>query len=208
MMMMPRKLLRLWLLMVIISTTLSNPDSPNTNPTTRIQRSTANLEYVMKVLEEQGRLDEVDGDLLKRIQTTILKNKAQGNSRSRSGSERAIDVKQVLSTPRVSALDRARTRQHQQQLFGARPARGQNRSPLPEPKRSSPFSNRNQLLGGECQALKTENSILKQQLLAAQSQPLQQLETRRGLQVEEPVRALHLLNSIQVELLLLGYNKI
>ena len=29
------------------------------------KRSTANLEYVMKILEEQGRLHEVDGELLK-----------------------------------------------------------------------------------------------------------------------------------------------
>ena len=29
------------------------------------KRSTANLEYVMKILEEQGRLHQVDGELLK-----------------------------------------------------------------------------------------------------------------------------------------------
>ena len=39
------------------------------------KRSTANLEYVMKILEEQGRLHEVDGELLK----ASHENKAEGS---------------------------------------------------------------------------------------------------------------------------------
>jgi len=128
-------------------------------------------------------------DLLKQIQTTVHGTKMQEKSRSRS--QRNIYV----NHPRVSVLDRARTRQGQ--ILGART---QNRSPLVEPKRNSPFSNRNRnkLLGGECQAFKTENTILKQQLLAAQSQQ-KQLQTKSGLDLDldGPVRALRLLNRIQ-----------
>ena len=177
--------------MVSIDTTLSHYDKEYT-PKNRYQRSTTNLEYLMKVLEERDRLDKVDVDLLKQIQTTIHGTKMQEKSRSRSQSQRNIYV----NHPRVSVLDRARTRQGQ--ILGART---QNRSPLVEPKRNSPFSNRNRnkLLGGECQAFKTENTILKQQLLAAQSQQ-KQLQTKSGLDLDldGPVRALRLLNSIQV----------
>jgi len=189
-MMMLHKLLLLGVLMVSIDTTFSHYDKEYT-PKNRYQRSTTNLEYLMKVLEERDRLDKVDVDLLKQIQTTVHGTKMQEKSRSRSQSQRNIYV----NHPRVSVLDRARTRQGQ--ILGART---QNRSPLVEPKRNSPFSNRNRnkLLGGECQAFKTENTILKQQLLAAQSQQ-KQLQTKSGLDLDldGPVRALRLLNSIQ-----------
>jgi hypothetical protein len=142
---------------------------------TKQKRSTIDLEYVMRVLVEQGRLCEVDGDLLSKIQTTISKDKGQRNIQRKS---------KQASSQRESVLSLARARQ--QQLFGIR---SQNRFPLPEPRRNSLLSERKQASGGECQALQTENNILKQQLLVVQSQKQQQ----------EPRRNAKLLNSIQVK---------
>ena len=130
--------------------------------------------------------ENVGGNLLRKIHTTSHETENTRNVRNRF---------QISNRPRLSVLDRARTRQ--QQSVGTR---SQARSPAVETKRNLPLSSRNQLLGGECQAFKTENSILKQQLLAVQEQ-LQQLERRMGLQVEGPVRALQLLSSVQVAIL-------
>ena len=130
--------------------------------------------------------DNVGENLLRKIHTT---------SHERDNTRDARNRFQISNRPRLSVLDRARTR-HQQSLG----TRSQNRSPAVEPRRNLPLSIRNQLLGGECQAFQTENSILKQQLLAVQEQ-LQQLERRMGLQVEGPVRALQMLSSIQVSIL-------
>ena len=112
----------------------------------------------MRVLEEHGRLGDVDGDILSKIQLTIKKD----NGKSK------MHRKGKQSSPRDSVLQLARARQ--QQLFGIRT---QNRSPLLDPRGNTLLSGRNQVVGGECQALKTENSILKQQLLAVQSQQQQ-----------------------------------
>ena len=125
-------------------------------------------------------------NLLRKIHTTSHERENTRDARNRF---------QISNRPRLSVLDWARTRQ--QHSFGTR---SQNRSPAVEPKRNLPLSSRNQLLGGECQAFQTENSILKQQLLAVQEQ-LHQLERRMGLQVEGPVRALQLLSSVQVSIL-------
>ena len=144
-----------------------------------MRQKRSNLEYVIRVLEEQGRLGEVDGELLRRIQSTIQQNKGQEEIQRKSKQN------QMISSPRESVLSHARARQ--QQLFGAR---SQNRSPLLEARKNSPYSERTQAVGGECQALKTENSILKKQLLVIQSQQKQ---------VQGPVRNLKLLNGVQVE---------
>ena len=127
--------------------------------------------------------DNVGGNLLRKIHTTSHETENTRNVRNRF---------QISNRPRLSVLDRARTRQ--MQSMGTR---SQNRSPAVETRRNLPLSIRNQLLGGECQAFQTENSILKQQLLAVQEQ-LQQLERRMGLQLEGPVRARQLLSSVQV----------
>jgi hypothetical protein len=165
------------LLLVMISIGLVSADT-----ITRDKRSTDNLEYVIRVLEEQGRLNEVDPKLLERIRATVQKTKTRGVQISDSG----INLKSTLkTTPRTSVLDRARIRQ--QQLFGVRP-QSRPLTPSPQSQPRSAFPARNRLLGGECQALKTENSILKQQLLAAQSE------------FEEPARAQNILRSIQVKL--------
>eukprot|EP00090_Calanus_glacialis_P001407 TRINITY_DN11001_c0_g1_i1.p1 TRINITY_DN11001_c0_g1~~TRINITY_DN11001_c0_g1_i1.p1 ORF type:complete len:482 (+),score=124.27 TRINITY_DN11001_c0_g1_i1:103-1548(+) len=159
------------LLLVMISIGLVSADT-----STRDKRSTDNLEYVIRVLEEQGRLDEVDPKLLERIQATVQKTKTRGGKLSDSG------INLSKTTPRTSVLDRARIRQ--QQLFGVRP-QSRPLTPSPQSQPRSAFPDRNRLFGGECQALKTENSILKQQLLAAQSQ------------FEEPARAQNILRIIQ-----------
>ena len=52
----------LWMLLSITSTGLAINEKG-----TRDKRSTDNLEYVIRVLEDQGRLNEVDGELLERI---------------------------------------------------------------------------------------------------------------------------------------------
>merc|ERR1711892_293291 len=93
-------------------------------------------------------------------------------------------------------LRKIQTTSHETENTRSVRTRSQARSPAVEPERNLPLSSRNQLLGGECQAFQTENSILKQQLLAVQEQ-LQQLERRMGQQVEGPVRALQLLGSVQ-----------
>ena len=87
--------------------------------------------------------EEVDGGhLLGRIQTTVHEANTARGARNRY---------QQFPRPRVSVLDRARSRQ--QQLIGFR---SQNRSPSLKPPQNIPFSNNNRLLGGECQAFKTE----------------------------------------------------
>jgi len=134
------------------------------------KRSTSNLEYVMSVLEEQGRLGEVDKGLLERIQLTIQQNKNQRQVK-RKGKESG-GLNRPATTPRQSVLNLARARQ--QQLFGSR------RPEISEPQARFPFSEEVNSPGGECQAFKTENAILKQQLLAAQTK-IQQSEEERNL---------------------------
>ena len=185
----PHTMLQFNLVLAIICTTLSSPESI---PRTRQQRSTANLEYVIRVLEEQGRLGEVDKDLLRRIQASIHGSKVQAESYTQSESKRNFIEHQVSSSPTLSALERAKIRQ--QKLFGAR---GQNISP----QRSFPFSSRKQLLGGECQALKTENSILKQQLLVAQ-------EEGKGLRLAGQEQIQQILGNIQVKKLLTQLDRV
>ena len=182
----------LWMLLSITSTGLASNEGGTLN-----KRSTDKLEYVIRVLEDQGRLNEVDGELLERIQATIQRSKSKAEKTNIS--EGRVGVQDDL--PRTSLVDKAKIRQ--QQLFGVR---SQHRSPPPQsrtqsstparPRLTGLFPGRNQLVGGECQALKTENSILKQQLLAAQSQQQQQQQ----LGTDSSARTLSLLNSIQVKL--------
>merc|ERR1719350_2605711 len=87
-------------LLIVVGSTWPSPES--TDHVTKHKRSTSNLEYVMRVLEEQGRLGEVDGELLSRIQSTIDKNKGQGDIQRKS---------KQASNPRESVLNLARVRQ-------------------------------------------------------------------------------------------------
>ena len=152
----------------------------------RMERSLIKSLICVVVLIKAVSSEENNGEhLLGRIQTTVHEANTARGARNRY---------QQYPRPRVSVLDRARSRQ--QQLIGFR---SQNRSPSLKPPQNIPFSNNNRLLGGECQAFKTENRILKQQLLAVQ-QELQQLERRMGAELEGPVRALQLLSKIKVSI--------
>ena len=62
----------LWMFLSITSTGLANNEQG-----TRDKRSTDNLEYVLRVLEDEGCLREVDGQLLERIQATIQRRKSK-----------------------------------------------------------------------------------------------------------------------------------
>ena len=135
---------------------------------------------VMLMVQSISTSENEGENLLKRIHTTFHEPEHNRN------------IFEVSHRPIVSVLERIRSRQ--QQLLGAR---SESRSPKLNPKGKLPFSGRNQLLGGECQAFKTENGILKQQLLSVQKH-LQQLERRIRLEFDEPVRALQLLSRVQV----------
>ena len=83
----------------------------------------------------------------------------------------------------MSRLERARERalERQRTLFGTRPSKRPTR-PSRGPSRDY---SRNQLSGGECQALKTENRLLKQKLI-------QQSE-----EVDKPTTAIDVLKQLQ-----------
>jgi len=120
---------------------------------------------VLFVLAALSQSEKFGNNLLKQIHTTV-----HGTQSNREGPH--------LNRPRISVLERARSRR--QELLNAR-----NQNSVGS-HRSFDFSHRNQLLGGECQAFKTENRILKQQLLAAQTL-LKQLEKEN---VQEPSKVL------------------
>merc|ERR1719400_2082122 len=90
-------------------------------------------------------LDQVDPNLLRRIESQLGRNLLN---------EVQTSQEQVRPQP-VSRLERQRT------LFGTRPSKRPTR-PSRGPSRDY---SRNQLSGGECQALKTENRLLKQKLI-------------------------------------------
>ena len=95
-----------------------------------------------------------------------------------------VESSQEQARPPASRLDRARERalERQRTLFGTRPSKRPTR-PSRVPLRDY---SRNQLYGGgECQALKTENRLLKQKLI------LQSQET------EKPTTAIDVLKQLQ-----------
>merc|ERR1712212_1060107 len=97
-------------------------------------------------------LDQVDPNLLRRIESQLGRNLLN---------EVQTSQEQVRPQP-VSRLDQARERalERQRTLFGTRPSKRPTR-----PSRGPSRDSRNQLYGGgECQALKTENRLLKQKL--------------------------------------------
>ena len=172
--MMNHKLLLISLVIIIMCLTAGSAEAKQ-------RRSSSELEYVMRVLEEQGRLGEVDDALLRRIQSSIQNNKNPGKIQRKS--KQSGGSNKPSSSPRDSVLSLARARQ--QQLFGSR-------SPSRSPLLGSSPPQFPQFVGAECQAFKTENSILKQQLLAAETE----------LQQFGPGRTLQFTNRFQVVLLL------
>merc|ERR1719278_2128308 len=118
-------------------------------------------------------LDQVDPNLLRRIEGQL-------------GRSLLNEVESSREQPRpqpVSRLDLARERalERQRTLFGTRPSKRPTR-PSRGPSRDY---SRNQLSGGECQALKTENRLLKQKLI-------QQSE-----EVDKPTTAIDVLKQLQ-----------
>jgi len=138
------------------------------------KRSTANLEYVMKVLEEQGRLHEVDADLLQRINVAIKGSKnqkqQQGHQLSRTSKEIIGNPTRPVTTQRGNVLALARARQ--QRLFGSRLQKQNERNSL-EVQEDSRTK--------QCNALEVENRRLKQQLIEVQQDKQRQAENKLKL---------------------------
>jgi len=132
-----------------------------------------NLQQVVGALQQRGMLDQVDPNLLRRIEGQL-------------GRSLLNEVESSREQPRpqpVSRLDRARERalERQRTLFGTRPSKRPTR-PSRVPSRDS----RNQLYGGgECQALKTENRLLKQKLI------------QQSQETEKPTTAIDVLKQLQ-----------
>ena len=82
------------------------------------KRSLTQLEYVVKVLEQQGRLGEVDGDLLARINSALDKERPveQETPEVEERTVRRPEVGRSFSSAKERFLERARLRQ--QRLFG------------------------------------------------------------------------------------------
>merc|ERR1719209_2888687 len=118
-------------------------------------------------------LDQVDPNLLRRIESQLGRNLLN---------EVQTSQEQVRPQP-VSRLERARERalERQRTLFGTRPSKRPTR-PSRGPSRDY---SRNQLSGGECQALKTENRLLKQKLI------------KQSEEVDKPTTAIDVLKQLQ-----------
>merc|ERR1719278_1509275 len=118
-------------------------------------------------------LDQVDPNLLRRIESQLGRNLLN---------EVQTSQEQVRPQP-VSRLERARERalERQRTLFGTRPSKRPTR-PSRGPSRDY---SRNQLSGGECQALKTENRLLKQKLI------------KPSEEVDKPTTAIDVLKQLQ-----------
>merc|ERR1719430_233517 len=116
-------------------------------------------------------LDQVDPNLLRRIEGQLGRNLLN-----------EVESSQEQVRPPASRLDKARERalERQRTLFGTRPSKRPTR-PSRVPSRDS----RNQLYGGECQALKTENRLLKQKLI------------QQSQETEKPNTAIDVLKQLQ-----------
>ena len=81
------------------------------------KRDLSQLEYVVKVLEQQGRLGEVDGSLLARINEALDKEgPAEETPVVKEETVRRPEVSRSFSSAKERFLERARLRQ--QRLFG------------------------------------------------------------------------------------------
>merc|ERR1719209_1780616 len=130
-----------------------------------------NLQQVVGALQQRGMLDQVDPNLLRRIEGQLGRNLLN-----------EVESSQEQARPPASRLDRARERalERQRTLFGTRPSKRPTR-PSRVPSRDS----RNQLYEGECQALKTENRLLKQKLI------------QQSQETEKPNTAIDVLKQLQ-----------
>ena len=149
----------------------------------RGRRDLSQLEQVVKVLEAQGRLHEVDTDLLKRINSALGRDEASEVSESSERRSRS----QAPPTPvsaKQSFLERAR--QRQLQLLGSRELRGSNRLGSAEVRRKE-----------ECQEhkldikrLELENRRLRSKMMDLEEELEMVREECERIQV--PVAARHI----------------
>lgn len=120
------------------------------------QEGGLSLEQVVSALRQRGMLDQVDPNLLRRIESrlgTSLINEIE-ESEETGGSHLAVAHLQATSQHQQQA------RQRHKNLFGTRPTKRPTRPGRRIENRRNQLSS-----GGECQALKTENRLLKQQLV-------------------------------------------
>ena len=125
------------------------------------QEGGLSLEQVVSALRQRGMLDQVDPNLLRRIESrlgTSLINEIE-ESEETGGSHLAVAHQQATSHRQATSHQQL-ARQRHKNLFGTRPTKRPTRPGRRIENRRNQLSS-----GGECQALKTENRLLKQQLV-------------------------------------------
>ena len=151
----------------------------------RGRRDISQLEQVVKVLEAQGRLHEVDTDLLQRINTALGRDGSSSAVRE-SGERRSRSQAPAPPTPvsaKQSFLERAR--QRQLQLLGSR-ERGGNRPGSAEVRRKEDCQE-HQL---DIKRLELENRRLRNKLMDLEEELEMVREECDRIQV--PVAARHI----------------
>ena len=151
----------------------------------RGRRDITQLEQVVKVLEAQGRLHEVDTDLLQRINTALGRD--ESSAARESGERRSRSQAPATPTPvsaKQSFLERAR--QRQLQLLGSRELRGGNRLGSGEVRRKEDCQE-HQL---DIKRLELENRRLRNKLMDLEEELEMVREECERIQV--PVAARHI----------------
>ena len=151
----------------------------------RGRRDLSQLEQVVKVLEAQGRLHEVDTDLLQRINSALGRDEAGGARES--GERRSRSQAPAPPTPvsaKQSFLERAR--QRQLQLLGSRELRGSNRLGSGEVRRKEDC-HQHQL---DIKRLELENRRLRNKMMDLEEELEMAKEECERVQV--PVAARHI----------------
>ena len=148
------------------------------------ERSLKQLEAVIKVLEQQGRLHEVDSDLLKRINLALDRDDGAEDVSDKSPLESIRSKQRSTISAKHSFLERAR--QRQMKLFGSREKlRNENRFG------SSSVEDKNQCqdLEVEIHRLEVENKRLKLRMMDLE----EELELVQDRDCDhEPVSARHI----------------
>jgi len=150
-----------------------------------LQRDQANglsLQQVVGVLKQRGMLTQIDPNLLERIEAKLGTNLVTVDKSPQ-------EIEEQRRNKELSFLEKARLKsiERRQSLFGTRPTTTRPTSRPRSSQRESPLFSLNSLKdGGECQALKTENRLLKQQLLKQrkeeQQKPTTAIDVLRQLQ--------------------------
>lgn len=191
---------RLLLILLLVSVTTSQRLSlrrqaslPNVRP--RRQDSGPNLEYVMQVLEQRGLLGKVDPTLLNRVRTVVDQQRQR-----KQHDVTVVTPSPPPSTP-LSILERARARLRGQSSVSRPLPSSRLAKQTPAPRFPHIQTKRNNQVGGACQALKTENRLLKQLLSLKQDSqednsisPLTALDVVGQLQAESRTQEQLVLN--------------